>query len=87
MLILGICTWIIYILDRLLDNLKSEPEDARHQFHFQHQYYLQVVIIILFFIAAILAFSCPAMSFFISELLFGFNSDILLGILQKNQIS
>lgn len=59
MLILGICTWIIYILDRLLDNLKSEPEDARHQFHFQHQYYLQVVIIILFFIAAILAFFLP----------------------------
>ncbi len=58
-LILGICTWIIYILDRLLDNLKSEPEDARHQFHFQHQYYLQVGIIILFFIAAILAFLLP----------------------------
>ena len=58
-LILGICTWIIYILDRLLDNLKSEPEDTRHQFHFQHQYYLQVGIIILFLIAAILAFFLP----------------------------
>lgn len=58
-LILGICTWIIYIYDRLVDNLKSEPEDARHQFHFQHQYYLQVGIIILFFIAAILAFLLP----------------------------
>lgn len=70
-LILGICTWIIYILDRLLDNLKSEPEDARHQFHFQHQYYLQVGIIILFFIAAILAFFCPKMSL-ILVLLFWF---------------
>ncbi|GGD56012.1 hypothetical protein GCM10011514_20100 [Emticicia aquatilis] len=59
LLILGICTWIIYILDRLLDNLKSEPEDARHQFHFQHQYYLQIGIIILFLIAAILAFFLP----------------------------
>jgi hypothetical protein len=58
-LILGICTWIIYILDRLLDNLKSEPEDTRHQFHFQYQYYLQVGIIILFFIAVILAFFLP----------------------------
>lgn len=58
-LVLGICTWIIYILDRLLDNLKSEPEDARHQFHFQHQYYLQVGIIILFLIAAIVAFFLP----------------------------
>ncbi len=59
MLILGICTWIIYILDRLLDNLKSEPEDARHQFHFRHQYYLQIGIIILFLIAAILVFFLP----------------------------
>jgi hypothetical protein len=58
-LILGICTWIIYIFDRLLDNLKSEPEDARHQFHFQHQYYLQIGIIVLFFIATILVFFLP----------------------------
>jgi len=58
-LILGICTWIIYILDRLLDNLNSEPQDTRHQFHFQHQYYLQIGIIILFFIASILALFLP----------------------------
>lgn len=58
-LVLGICTWIIYILDRLIDNLKSEPEDTRHQFHFQYQYYLQIGIIILFFIAAILTFFLP----------------------------
>jgi 4-hydroxybenzoate polyprenyltransferase len=58
-LILGICTWIIYIFDRLLDNLKSEPEDARHKFHYRHQYYLQVGIFILFFIAAIIAFFLP----------------------------
>ncbi len=59
LLVLGICTWIIYIFDRLLDNLKSDPEDARHQFHFQHQYYLQVVIIILLFITALLSFFLP----------------------------
>ena len=58
-LVLGICTWIIYILDRLLDNIKAEPKDTRHQFHLQHQYYLQLCIIILFFIAAILAFFLP----------------------------
>jgi 4-hydroxybenzoate polyprenyltransferase len=58
-LILGICTWIIYIFDRLLDNLKSEPEDARHKFHYRHQYYLQVGIVILFFIAALIAFFLP----------------------------
>ena len=59
LLILGICTWIIYILDRLIDNIKNEPTDARHQFHFQHQYFLQVTIIILFFIATALVFFLP----------------------------
>lgn len=59
LLILGICTWIIYILDRLIDNIKNEPTDARHQFHFQHQYFLQVTIIILFFIASVLVFFLP----------------------------
>jgi 4-hydroxybenzoate polyprenyltransferase len=58
-LALGICTWIIYIFDRLLDNLKSEPEDARHKFHYQHQYYLQVGIIILVFILLVLSFFLP----------------------------
>jgi hypothetical protein len=59
LLILGICTWIIYILDRLFDNIKTEPQDARHQFHFQYQYYLQVTIIILFFVALSLVFFLP----------------------------
>lgn len=59
LLVLGICAWIIYIFDRLVDNLKSDPEDARHQFHFQHQYYLQVVIIILLFITVLLSFFLP----------------------------
>ena len=58
-LILGICTWIIYILDRLLDNIKSDPQDARHQFHFHHQYYLQITIIILLFVAVLLVFFLP----------------------------
>lgn len=59
LLVLGICTWIIYTFDRLLDNLKSEPEDARHQFHFRHQYYLQVGIIILVLMLALLSFFLP----------------------------
>ena len=59
LLVLGICTWIIYIFDRLLDNLKSDPEDARHQFHFQHQYYLQIGIIMLLLMAGILVFFLP----------------------------
>lgn len=67
--ILGICTWIIYILDRLLDNLKNEPFYARHQFHFDYQYYLQIVIIILFFIAAILVFFLPKNVFYFGIIL------------------
>ncbi len=59
LLILGICTWIIYILDRLLDNLKSEPTDTRHAFHFRHQYYLSITIIILICIAFVVVFFLP----------------------------
>lgn len=56
LVVLAICTWIIYILDRLLDNIKSEPQDARHQFHFDNQYYLQVIIIVLSVLALFLVF-------------------------------
>ncbi len=58
-LVLGICTWTIYIFDRLLDNLKSDPEDARHTFHFQHQYYLQIVIVMMALMVVILSFFLP----------------------------
>jgi hypothetical protein len=57
--VLGICTWIVYIFDRLLDNLKSTPQDVRHQFHFAHQYYLQIVIIVLSFLVLFLVFFLP----------------------------
>ncbi|RFS16640.1 hypothetical protein [Emticicia sp. C21] len=59
LVVLAICTWIIYIFDRLLDNIKSEPQDARHQFHFTHQYYLQVVVIVLSILALFLVFFLP----------------------------
>ncbi len=59
LIVLGICTWIIYIFDRLLDNIKSEPQNARHQFHFTHQYYLQVVVIVLSVLALFLVFFLP----------------------------
>ena len=75
LIILGISTWIIYILDRLLDNLKSEPQDARHQFHFRHQYYLQITIILLFTIALVLVFFLPN-----KVIYFGIGLSILLTI-------
>jgi hypothetical protein len=59
LVVLAICTWIVYIFDRLLDNLKESPHDARHQFHFDNQYYLQVVIIVLAVIALFLVFFLP----------------------------
>jgi len=59
LVVLAICTWIVYIFDRLLDNLKTAPQDKRHQFHFDNQYYLQVVIIVLGFLAFFLVFFLP----------------------------
>lgn len=59
LVVLGICTWVIYIFDRLLDNIKSAPQDARHQFHFDNQYYLQVIIIVLSILALFLVFFLP----------------------------
>ncbi|WP_337042860.1 hypothetical protein [Emticicia sp. 17c] len=59
LLILGISTWIVYVFDRLLDNLKATPNDVRHEFYFRHQYYLQVLLIILFFIALALILFLP----------------------------
>ena len=59
LIVLGICTWVIYIFDRLLDNIKSASQDARHQFHFDNQYYLQVIIIVLSVLALFLVFFLP----------------------------
>jgi Na+/H+ antiporter NhaD/arsenite permease-like protein len=59
LVVLGVCTWIVYIFDRLLDNIKSEPQDARHHFHFDNQYYLQVTIIVLAVLAFFLVFFMP----------------------------
>lgn len=59
LIVLAICTWSVYIFDRLLDNIKSTPQDTRHQFHFDNQYYLQVVIIVLSVLALFLVFFLP----------------------------
>jgi hypothetical protein len=82
LIVLGICTWIVYIFDRLLDNIKSEPQDARHQFHFDNQYYLQVVIIVSGALALFLVFFLPD-----SVIIFGLAFSVFLllyfRILQK----
>lgn len=82
LVVLGICTWIIYIFDRLLDNLKSDPQDKRHQFHFDNQYYLQVVIIVLGFLALFLVFFLPR-SVIVFGIAFSFFILLYFRILQK----
>lgn len=50
--------WLVYILDRLLDVIRTDevPNTPRHQFHFKHQYNLQVVGVALFCIVLFLLF-------------------------------
>lgn len=74
--ILGCCTWIIYIFDRLLDNISTQnPTTPRHQFHFENQYYLQILIIGLGFFSLTLLFFIPK-----QVLWFGIGLSFLLGI-------
>ena len=56
---LFLCTWLIYILDRLFDNKKSVQETERHQFHFKNQYNLQAICVALVFINLFLLFFEP----------------------------
>lgn len=74
--ILGCCTWIIYIFDRLLDNISTQnPTTPRHQFHFENQYYLQILIIGLGFLSLTLLFFIPK-----QVLWFGIGLSFLIGI-------
>ncbi len=59
-ILLGLCTWIIYILDRILD-LRVYPESStkRHIFHAEHQYNLSVLLVVLFIISSVLCFFIP----------------------------
>ncbi|MFT7435124.1 MAG: hypothetical protein ACI8UX_000916 [Psychromonas sp.] len=60
LILLGICTWIIYILDRILD-LKIYPgkKTMRHLFHEKNQYNLSLLLIVLVFLAGVLSFFIP----------------------------
>ena len=59
-LLLGISTWVIYIIDRILD-LKVYPKDfsERHAFHAKNQYNLSILLIVLIITGAILSFIIP----------------------------
>lgn len=60
LLVLGSTTWVLYILDRLLD-LRIYPQDhtARHEFHFSHQYNLQITLLGLVVLNCVLIFFLP----------------------------
>ncbi|MEA5461335.1 hypothetical protein VB796_19885 [Arcicella sp. LKC2W] len=59
-LILGFSVWIIYILDRLLDNQKpSQVETERHFFHQKHRKVLTICLFISIVFCAILLFYLP----------------------------
>jgi hypothetical protein len=60
LLVLGSTTWILYILDRLLD-LRIYPQDhtIRHQFHFTHQYDLQITLLCLVVLNGVLLSFLP----------------------------
>ncbi len=60
LLVLGNTTWVLYILDRLLD-LRIYPSDhtSRHKFHFTHQYNLQITLIALVVLNGVLLFFLP----------------------------
>jgi hypothetical protein len=60
LLLLGCTTWIIYILDRLLD-LRIYPANPteRHKFHQEHQYNLSVLLVVLVVVAIALCFFIP----------------------------
>jgi hypothetical protein len=59
-IILGLVVWIIYVLDRLLDNQKNDLIfTERHFFHQTNQKILWLCIIICIFICTILLFFIP----------------------------
>ncbi|WP_131458204.1 hypothetical protein [Jiulongibacter sediminis] len=59
-ILLGISTWVIYILDRLLD-LRIYPENLseRHRFHADHQYNLSILLVVLSVIGLVFCFLIP----------------------------
>ncbi|MGR3809985.1 hypothetical protein [Jiulongibacter sp. NS-SX5] len=59
-LLLGISTWIIYILDRILD-LRIYPADfsERHAFHSKNQFNLSVLLVVLTLVGCFLCFFIP----------------------------
>jgi hypothetical protein len=66
MIVLGACTWIIYIIDRLLDNLKPiENQTVRHHFHAKYQKQLLILVGFLLIISIVFLFYLPTEVFYL----------------------
>jgi hypothetical protein len=58
--LLGAATWIIYIFDRIIDNIKNgSNKSERHEFHLRYQYNLQALAIGLILICTVILFFMP----------------------------
>jgi predicted nucleic acid binding AN1-type Zn finger protein len=74
--ILGLSVWIIYVLDRLLDNRKSDFNlSERHLFHRENTKILWYFIVLLVIICSILVFYLP-----FNIIIFGIVISLLTGI-------
>ncbi|MCP9769846.1 hypothetical protein EGI22_18225 [Lacihabitans sp. LS3-19] len=70
---LAMACWAIYILDRLLDNIKDEvPETERHIFHKNNQYTLQIVFVSLVLVSLIILFFQPRQIIYFGLIVSGF---------------
>jgi hypothetical protein len=64
--VLGACTWIIYIIDRFLDNLKpTDNQTIRHSFHAKYRKQLGVLVLCLVLLCIGLLFFLPKSVFYL----------------------
>lgn len=57
---LGLSCWAIYVLDRIKDNIsKPEINTERHQFHYNHQFILQILMIAAILVSIVITFFQP----------------------------
>jgi hypothetical protein len=78
-LILAVVVWVIYVIDRRIDNTQHKVTTSRHRFQAQHQYILSKFLIGALVVAAISLFWLPAaiwkigggLTVFVAAYLFG----------------
>lgn len=65
-IVLAACTWVIYIVDRFLDNIKiADNQTVRHYFHAKYQKQLGVFVLFLLLICVVFLFFLPQKVFYL----------------------